>query len=136
MRTRFTLTTAILIVLGAGFGCGGGEPATPTPSPTAVPTVARPIATPTPTETFYKVSGTGGLGLIIREKPDRTSAVVALACEGAVLQTEGQPVEGGEYRWLPVRGLGYAADAFLTPSEGPATALKDGEGGIKRICPN
>ena len=136
---RHVALASVLVLVIFAAGRGGSATVGPTPTTTVAALAATPTPVPTPTPLavrFYKVTGTNNLGLNIREQPDVTGKVVARACEGAIITTNGNPpLQSGDYRWVQVPGLGWAADAFLTASDGPATSDEATDGTIKLICP-
>jgi hypothetical protein len=139
MGRHIAVVVILVLTLTLVAGCGGSTPtATPTVAVTSTAAAAKPIALPTPTKPpikFYKITGTQGMGLNIREQPDVNAKQVARACEGAILQTRGEPIKSGEYSWVEVVGLGYAVNSFFVESQGPATTDEATDGKIKLICP-
>lgn len=101
----------------------------PSPSPSPAPSMAPVKA---------RVSGTGGVGLRVRQEPTTASAQIGLLEEGQIVAIEcratGETIDGNaSWSYLPEEG-GFASDAFLTllpgePTPPPCEAGGDPEPG-------
>jgi hypothetical protein len=135
----FLLTFAMLLV-----GRAGGSPAQSTavlqvnPAASITPTIQKSISSgPTETELpappegviaiggYVQVTGTGGTGLRLRDKPGLKSDVLLVASEAEVFRVDDGPVEMDGYTWWHLVGPfdparhGWAVNNFLQSVQNP-----------------
>ncbi len=134
MAKRLTLLIiGGLFLLGLWVGASQLRPAARRPPPTASAQVilvtrspaATPTIVPSPTPTAgpqrVVVSGTGGVGLRLREGPGVSHPVVTVLAEGTPLWAFPESVEADGLRWRRVRTEtgtweGWAAEPYLAPA--------------------
>lgn len=96
-------------------------PPSRTPLPTEDPNAPTP--TPTPIILYGKVTGTGGSGVYMRERPGTDAETLRIVEEGDILTVviEEAPVEANGFTWVKVRDLGgeegWVVDFYLEIDE-------------------
>ncbi len=128
------LVAGVLLMLGLGIGLIQFRPAarlSPPPATARVVLITRsPVPgltpslshTPTPVARRMVITGTGGVGLRLREGPGLLYAVVTILAEGTFLRVFPESVEADGLRWRRVQTEdgafeGWVAESYLAPAE-------------------
>lgn len=97
-------------------GVGVDSALTPIAQPTFTPAPTTP-----PTPQLFTVTGTGGLGLFLRDAPSTSGQQLATLPDGTRVEQVGEDTPGGDYVWRKVRAPdgqeGWVAVDFLTPAQ-------------------
>lgn len=134
MKKALGLVAAALLMFGLWVGLARFRPAAHRPP---LPVTARlilitrsptsgltpgPSPTPTPVVQRMVVTGTGGIGLRLREGPGLSYAVVTVLAEGTPLWAFPESVEADGWRWRRVQiesgaFAGWVAESYLAPAD-------------------
>jgi hypothetical protein len=126
-----TVVQSVPTVPPAGTARPGSAAAqgTPAAEPAAKPTPEsspEPAAAPTPPVVRFRIVGTGGENLNMREAANTASRILARLPPGAVVDDAGEeatgPAGGAQVRWRKVRGpggqVGWVPQQYLERAEG------------------